>query len=186
MGAINRNLGFFTVTTNKIPGVNDVSGDMISMSKPELEEITDAANATLLLNRIAVRSKGYQVEALNKKSRSNEIKQNYAAGLDNDGGGNSGLDIEPHPELPYMGGKSDQIMLPDSNVDAVPESMLSDQQKQKRAEKNKKQQEKQRKELSNRMTNKIKFKNAPKHAPTNRYVAPPPRHTPPKLRPSGS
>lgn len=157
------------------------SGDTLNIPTGELKDITALAVEVTILNRVALHSKGYQVDALNKKSRTKanqENQENYGAGQD--------LGIEPHPELPYMGGKADQIMFPESQEDAVPESMLSDQQKQKKAEKNKKQQEKQRKELSNRMTNKMKFTNAPKHAPVNRYVAPPPKHTPPKLRPSGS
>jgi hypothetical protein len=185
MSANTNNHGFFNsiATSKAIANIHDTStsGDMIHLSKSEIEENAEfAANATLL-NRIVVRSKGYQVDALNKK---HDLQKNYDAGigLDNDGGGNQELEIEAHPELPYMGGKADQIMLPESEIDAVPVSQLSSQQKSKLADKKKKQQEKERKQLSLQMKPKIQ----PKQAPVHRYVAPPPRHTPPKLRPPGS
>jgi len=179
MGASSNKYGFFK-SPNTALGVNDTSGDMVSMSKSEREDSAEFSENATLFNRIELRSKGYQVDALTKKAHA---KQNRST-LDNDnGGGSSELDIEPHPELPYMGGKADQIILPDNEVDAVPESQLSSEQKQKLADKKKKQQEKQRNELSLRLKNKLVA--APKHTPKQRYVAPPPKHTPPKLRPPG-
>ncbi len=173
--------GFFSNIGNKTGDISDRSGDIITMSKSELAENTELAANTQFENRVAL-SKNYQVDALKKKSTA---KKNYGSNLENNNDAGGGLDIEAHPELPYMGGKADQIMLPENEVDSVPDALLSQQQKDKRSEKNKKKQEKERNELSNRMKNNFKIKHTIKQAPKERYVAPPPKHTPPKLRPSG-
>ena len=96
-------------------------------------------------------------------------KKNYGSKVENNNDAGGGLDIEAHPELPYMGGKADQIMLPENEVDSVPDALLSQQQKDKRSEKNKKKQEKERNELSNRMKNNFKIKHTIKQAPPKEF-----------------
>ncbi len=156
-----------------------------NISKTDLAKNGELAESSLLLNRIALRTKGYQVEGLNKK-RKQPSKENYSDALsDNlDNNNNQGSEFEQHPELPFMGGKADQIILPESEADAVPESQLSQAQRTQRADKRKREQEKNREELANRK--KFKFtapppKQAPKYQPKER-----PRSAPPKLRPPGS
>lgn len=151
----------------------------IKMSKAELAENSELYDITTNTIRQSLKQQGYQVEATKKIQ---PIK-NY--NLDNINSNNNSNEInnslEQHPELPYTGGKSiDQPMIPENALDAVPESLLSPEQKTKISEKRQKQREKQRLALANRLQN--KFKITPKIQPTSkpRYI-----HTPPKLRPPG-
>ena len=171
--------------SKSIFGTYDVSGDMVSMSKVESAENSELSE--IALNQIRLEAQdliGCPFEALNKKYLP---KEQYAAdGLDNTvADSNQEMNIEVHPELPDKGGRFNQVIYPESVADAVPQAKLSQQQKEKLAEKRRKKQEKERKELSNKMKNKFKFRVAPKQAPKHRYVAPPPKHVPPKLRPPG-
>ncbi len=155
-------------------------------SKEELAENSELYDIVKYLERKSLQEKGYKVAATKKVK---PLKQNYDIGIDNsysNNDNNQDHDLEPHPELPYMGGKAiDQPILPENALDAVPESMLSQEQKTKLAEKRKKQQEKQRKELANRLNHKFKInapapKQTPKYQPYAR-----PRSAPPKLKPPG-
>lgn len=181
----NKYWGASNFSGKAIVGIHDASGDMISMSKAELAENSGLSEVALnQIRREAQALTNCSFEALHKKHRS---KKQYTAGESDDyvADNSQGLDIEAHPELPYMGGKSDQVIFPESEVDAVPEAQLSQQQKDKLAEKRRNKQEKERKELSNKMKNQPNFRYAPKQTPKHRYVAPPPKHVPPKLRPPG-
>ena len=165
------------------------NGNFIKISKEELAENSELYDIVKYLERKALQEQGYTVTATKKIA---PLKQNYNLDADNSYSNNTdnnqGSDLEQHPELPYLGGKAmDQPMLPENALDAVPESLLSQEQKTKITEKRKKQQEKQRKELANRLQNKFKIggpgpapKQAPKYQPEIRH-----KHTPPKLRPPG-
>ena len=166
------------------------SSNFIKISKGELAENSELYDIVKYLERKSLQEQGFEVTATKKIA---PLKQNYNADADNsynnNNASNESSDLEQHPELPYTGGKAmDQPMLPENAIEAVPESLLSQEQKTKISEKRKKQQEKQRKELANRLQNKFKIggpgpapKQAPKYQPKINY-----KHTPPKLRPPGS
>jgi hypothetical protein len=147
------------------------SHNFSSISKQELAENSELYAMVKNIERIELQKRGYKVEANKKVAPIKQLTQDI--GLDeiyNNGANQNNIELAEHPELPYMGGKAiDQPMLPENALDAVPESLLSIEQKTKQAEKRKKQSEKQRQELANRLNNKYKISTPAPSKPAIRY-----------------
>lgn len=153
-----------------ISNFNDSSADMVGISIQELESNRELAEQALFANRTDLRTKGYQVEALERKatlqknlSNNNDLSNDQAVA-------NSTNGIEAHPELPFMGGKADQVFIPgieDLNELDGYEAYLSESQKDQIAAKKRKKQQKQQEKLKNQFKNRIS--NTPKQQPKNTY-----------------
>jgi hypothetical protein len=190
----NKYTGFNSVLQGKsILGIHDTSGDMISW--PRDVEAINAEMSETALRQIRITASlmtGIPFEALKKKYRSKEKPDlNYGSddGIKLDSGAaSSGL--ESHPLMPYTGGIIDFEFNPTEDNSNVFYDLLPEQLKERVREKQRKKSEKDRKELSNKLKakNSFKFNFAPGPAPDRkyRYVAPPPRHVPPKLKPPGA
>lgn len=176
-----------------------LSGDMIIIPQNELLQISELAKDTTSLNRSDLKGQKYSVVALEQQrvySNKNLKAGNNFDDINNTGINNSNeqsnsndLNIEPHPELPYTGGKpADQIYFPESIIESgqIPESYLSSSQKELKNQKDKKIKEKLEKsiKMANRMKHRITDKlkiNAPKEKPKMQNV---PRNRPlPKPNP---
>lgn len=83
------------------------------------DEIAKLAAKALQENRIAVKSKGIAVSALDKPQEARSRLQNDNVGPEQEAG--SGLGLEDHPELAEMGGMVDPnvIVLPKSEQEAL-------------------------------------------------------------------
>lgn len=165
-------------------GSGNNSADLAVFNPDELQQNTELAEQAVFLNRNTLKAKGYEVEAFNrknlaKKSDFNNKKPNNGEQLNS---GDQQVGFEAHPELPFMGGKADQLYIPGAEDDESLYQYLSEAQKDQIASKKRKEAKKLEKKLQNRMTNAPKFeikdKPKPAPAPTIKYKSPPPRLTP--------
>lgn len=165
------------------------SSSSIEFEGDQLIQIGDLSRDVQLLNRIDLKALGYNVEALNRKQQLNHrrttehsVNNDFSNDAVEQGGENPGL--EAHPELPFMGGKADQLFIPGAEDDPSLYQFLSEEQKssieasKKRKAELLKNQQKQKQALKNKYT----IRNAPKSQPKLQqqytYRRPPPRPTP--------
>lgn len=95
-----------------IPGFDD----LIAVS-PEEAELAACAKDALFAQRVSLKSQGHKVSALDKKLELRKKLDNPGIGAELNAGGGSNL--EKHPELPEMAGVFDDVVFPESEVEAA-------------------------------------------------------------------
>lgn len=88
--------------------------ELIALS-PEEAEIARMAKDGVFAQRVDLKSQGHKVAALDKKQEMRKRLDNPNIGPQQESGGSN---LESHPELPEMAGVFDDIVFPESEIEA--------------------------------------------------------------------